>query len=146
MTLVEGSTNTLSAPSPQVLNGTTYVFSSWSDGGAQTHTISANASDDVHGDVHAAGRRHGLLRHRPRRLPGCLLAPGRGARARRRPTPRGNGRTGSYLNTPTLGVAGALTGDSNTAVAFNGTNEYVQRALRRSPQPGLLHGRGVGVS
>ena len=54
-------------------------------------------------------------------------------RGRPRPTPRGNGRTGSYLNTPTLGVAGALTGDSNTAVAYNGTNEYVQRALRGSP-------------
>ena len=42
-TVIRGSTNTVSAPSPQVLNGTTYVFSSWSDGGAQTHTISANA-------------------------------------------------------------------------------------------------------
>ena len=38
----------------------------------------------------------------------------------------GNGRSGSYLNTPTLGVTGALTGDSNTAVSYNGTNEYVQ--------------------
>jgi hypothetical protein len=37
----------------------------------------------------------------------------------------GNNRSGSYLNTPTLGVAGALSGDSNTAVGFNGTNEYV---------------------
>ena len=38
----------------------------------------------------------------------------------------GANRTGSYLNTPTLGVGGALTGDSNTAGAFNGTDEYVQ--------------------
>ena len=38
----------------------------------------------------------------------------------------GNGRAGSYLNAPTLGQPGALSGDANTAVAFNGTNEYVQ--------------------
>ena len=31
---------------------------------------------------------------------------------------------GSYLNGPTLGVAGALVGDTNTAVAFDGVNEY----------------------
>ena len=37
----------------------------------------------------------------------------------------GANRTGSYLNTPTLGVPGALAGDTNTPVGFNGTNEYV---------------------
>ena len=37
----------------------------------------------------------------------------------------GNNRTGSYLNTPSLGAPGALTGDSNTAVSFNGVDEYV---------------------
>ncbi len=31
---------------------------------------------------------------------------------------------GTYVATPTLGAAGAITGDSNTAVTFNGTNEY----------------------
>lgn len=36
----------------------------------------------------------------------------------------GNGRDMTYQNTPTLGVAGALTGDSDTAVTFNGTDEY----------------------
>ena len=33
----------------------------------------------------------------------------------------GNNRTGTYLNTPTLSQTGALTADTNTAVAFNGT-------------------------
>jgi Concanavalin A-like lectin/glucanases superfamily len=33
--------------------------------------------------------------------------------------------TGTYTNTPTLGQAGALTGDTTTSVSFNGTNEYV---------------------
>lgn len=33
---------------------------------------------------------------------------------------------GEYVNAPTLAVAGAITGDANTAVTFDGTNDYVQ--------------------
>ena len=40
-TVIRGSTNTVSAPSPQSLGGTTYTFLSWSDGGAATHVITA---------------------------------------------------------------------------------------------------------
>jgi glucose/arabinose dehydrogenase/PKD repeat protein len=40
-TVIVGSNNSISAPSPQTLAGTTYNFSSWSDGGAQTHNIVA---------------------------------------------------------------------------------------------------------
>jgi RHS repeat-associated protein len=36
----------------------------------------------------------------------------------------GNGNTGTYKNGPTLGAAGGLAGDSDTAVSFNGTNQY----------------------
>src|SRR5678816_1704676 len=43
-TVIVGSTNSISAPSPQTLGGTTYQFTSWSDGGAQTHNIVAPAS------------------------------------------------------------------------------------------------------
>ena len=43
-TVIEGSANSVSAPSPQTLGGTTYQFVSWSDGGAQTHIVVANAS------------------------------------------------------------------------------------------------------
>ena len=43
-TVIRGSTNTVSAPSPQQLGGQSYAFQSWSDGGAQFHTIVANAS------------------------------------------------------------------------------------------------------
>jgi len=32
---------------------------------------------------------------------------------------------GTYVGSPTLGVAGLLTGDSDTAVSFNGTGQYV---------------------
>jgi glucose/arabinose dehydrogenase len=40
-TVIMGSTNSISAPD-QTLKGVTYQFSSWSDGGAQTHNITAN--------------------------------------------------------------------------------------------------------
>jgi hypothetical protein len=43
-TVIVGSSNSLSATTPQVLDGTTYEFSSWSDGGAQTHNVTAPAS------------------------------------------------------------------------------------------------------
>ncbi len=41
--MIEGSQNTLGAPSPQTLAGKTYDFGSWSDGGLATHTITAPA-------------------------------------------------------------------------------------------------------
>jgi glucose/arabinose dehydrogenase len=43
-TVIEGSTNTISAPAMQTLGGTSYSFSSWSDGGAPTHQITPTAT------------------------------------------------------------------------------------------------------
>lgn len=43
-TAIMGSALSLSAPSPQASGGTTYEFSNWSDGGAQTHNIVASTS------------------------------------------------------------------------------------------------------
>jgi PKD repeat protein/glucose/arabinose dehydrogenase len=40
-TVIQGSTNSVSAPSPQSLGGLTYTYASWSDGGAQSHVITA---------------------------------------------------------------------------------------------------------
>ena len=37
--VIVGSTHTISAPSPQNKGKKSYNFASWSDGGAQTHTI-----------------------------------------------------------------------------------------------------------
>ena len=42
-TAILGSTLSVSAPSPQAIGGTVYEFVGWSDGGAQTHTLVANA-------------------------------------------------------------------------------------------------------
>jgi glucose/arabinose dehydrogenase len=43
VTVVVGSANSVSAPSPQTFNRSTYYFTSWSDGGPQSHTITAPA-------------------------------------------------------------------------------------------------------
>jgi glucose/arabinose dehydrogenase/PKD repeat protein len=43
LTVVVGSANSVSAPSPQQFNKSTYNFVSWSDGGPQSHTITAPA-------------------------------------------------------------------------------------------------------
>jgi hypothetical protein len=43
-TVIVGSRNTISAVSPQTKARKSYVFSSWSDGGAQTHSITAPAT------------------------------------------------------------------------------------------------------
>ena len=43
-TVIQNSQNTISAGTPQTLGGTTYDFSSWSDGGAATHVVTAPKS------------------------------------------------------------------------------------------------------
>jgi hypothetical protein len=43
VTAVVGSANSVSAPSPQQFNKSTYNLISWSDGGPQSHTITAPA-------------------------------------------------------------------------------------------------------
>ena len=39
--VILGSRNAVTAPTPVTLGGSTYVFSSWSDGGARTHDVTA---------------------------------------------------------------------------------------------------------
>lgn len=46
----------------------------------------------------------------------------------------GNGRSASYVNSPTLGVAGD-SGDGDTAVKLNGSTQYAQRAYDASLNP-----------
>ena len=52
-TFISGSTISLSAPTPQVLDDTTYHFSSWSDGAAQTHSIVASPSPTTYTATYA---------------------------------------------------------------------------------------------
>jgi glucose/arabinose dehydrogenase/PKD repeat protein len=48
VTVVVGSANSVSAPSPQQFNKSTYFFTSWSDGGPQSHTIIAPAANTTY--------------------------------------------------------------------------------------------------
>jgi glucose/arabinose dehydrogenase len=48
LTVVVGSANSVSAPSPQKFNKSTYFFTSWSDGGPQSHTITAPAGNTTY--------------------------------------------------------------------------------------------------
>jgi len=43
-TVIQGSSNTVSAVTPQTLGGISYAFSAWSDGGGQSHVITAPAT------------------------------------------------------------------------------------------------------
>jgi hypothetical protein len=43
--------------------------------------------------------------------------------------------TGAFVHQPTLGATGALTGDSDTAVTFNGTNQYAQVPYQSALNP-----------
>jgi Ca2+-binding RTX toxin-like protein len=54
-TAIVGSKNTISAPSPQTLGGTSYQFSTWSDGGAQTHDVTAGATASTYTAVFESG-------------------------------------------------------------------------------------------
>jgi glucose/arabinose dehydrogenase len=52
VTVVVGSANSVSAPSPQQFNKSTYNWVSWSDGGAQSHTITAPAVNTTYTAVY----------------------------------------------------------------------------------------------
>jgi glucose/arabinose dehydrogenase len=53
-TVIVGSTNSVSAASPQTLGGTSYSFSSWSDGGGETHNLVAPSAAATYTATYAA--------------------------------------------------------------------------------------------
>jgi PKD repeat protein len=55
-TVIIGSVNSISAPSPQTLGSTSYTFSSWSDGGAQSHDITAPAAPATYLATYTTGQ------------------------------------------------------------------------------------------
>ncbi|HEY6561832.1 MAG TPA: PQQ-dependent sugar dehydrogenase [Polyangiaceae bacterium] len=57
---VVGVTRTLGVVSPQTLAGTSYSFSSWSDGGASSHAISTPATNTAYTATFTAGSSGGL--------------------------------------------------------------------------------------
>jgi glucose/arabinose dehydrogenase len=53
-TVIVGSSNSISAPSPQTKGLSVYVFTAWSDGGARTHNIVAGATPVTYTATYAA--------------------------------------------------------------------------------------------
>jgi glucose/arabinose dehydrogenase/PKD repeat protein len=60
-TVIIGSNNSVSAPSPQSLGGTTYGFTSWSDGGAQSHNFVAGPDPATYTATYTALGTSGLV-------------------------------------------------------------------------------------
>ena len=48
VTGVVGIIRSISAPTPQTLNGTSYIFQAWSDGGARSHEIDTPSRDTTY--------------------------------------------------------------------------------------------------
>jgi glucose/arabinose dehydrogenase len=63
-TLIKGSNNSITAPSPQTRGGYRFTFSSWSDGGARTHNVTASSTRTIQANF-ARKPIPSLSRHRP---------------------------------------------------------------------------------
>ena len=111
-TVIIGSTNTVSAVSPQSLGPSTYSFASWSDGGAQTHTITAPGdADDLHGDLHRRARRPSSL------VAAYSFDAGSGTTLA---DVSGRGHNGTIA-----GAAWSTAGRNGGALSFDGVNDMV---------------------
>ena len=69
-TVIQGSTNTITAPSPQTVGSSTYSWVSWSDGGARTHNVTASANRTYKATYQASGG--AALALAKKRLTRCL--------------------------------------------------------------------------
>jgi glucose/arabinose dehydrogenase len=135
MAVIEGGTVSVSAPSPQVLTGTTYTFASWSDGREATHDVTLAASltltatytsppppvtsyrDTVVGDGPIAYWRLG-------ETAGVVASDTIGT------------RSGWYGGTSQRGIAGAIAGDPDGAVSLDGASGYVGVPSSNAPRLG----------
>ncbi|MDX6411532.1 MAG: hypothetical protein QOE91_1048, partial [Gaiellaceae bacterium] len=113
-TVIVGSANSVSAPN-QALNGTNYAFTSWSDGGPQTHTIVAPATATTYTATFSAsgGVPAGLV---------AAYAFNEGANTTTLDS-SGNGNTGTIT-----GAAWTTAGKFGSALSFNGSNSWVTAA------------------
>ena len=119
-TVIKGSTNSITAVAPQTLGGQTYMLQQWSDGGAASHDIIASADMSFTATYAAASSyAQTVLADAPvaywrlGEASGTTVADSAGT------------NVGTYVGAPTLSVSGALTGDSNTAVAIDGVNDAI---------------------
>ncbi|MDX6582316.1 MAG: hypothetical protein QOI10_1500 [Solirubrobacterales bacterium] len=65
-TLIKGSANTITAPSPQTIGRYRYTFRSWADGGARTHTVTVGSTKTIRANFDRV-RTSGTAKHRHHR-------------------------------------------------------------------------------
>jgi glucose/arabinose dehydrogenase len=121
-TVIQGSNNSLSAPSPQSLAGQAYAFQSWSDGGQATHNVTASAAASytaTYTPTATVSYAQTVLQDAP--VAYWRLGEASGTAA----ADSAGANTGTYNGSPTLGIPGALTGDANTAMTVDGVNDSV---------------------
>lgn len=126
-TWVVNSQVQLNAPTTQSLGGTSYTFTGWSDGGVATHTVKAPATNTTYTANYGSGACTNAYA-------ASVLATSPWAYWRLGETSGGlaadtsvNSRPGLYVGGVGLAKAGALTGDANTAVSFDGNDDDVVR-------------------
>ncbi len=111
-TVILGSTNTISGTTPQTLNGTAYTFVSWSDAGAQSHNVVANAPT-----TYTATYEAGVIPEPPGLVAAWSFNAGSGTSAA---DVTGSGRTGTIS-----GAAWTPLGKYGNALSFDGVNDWV---------------------
>jgi glucose/arabinose dehydrogenase len=111
-TVIVGSTNSLSASTPQVLNGTSYSFVGWSDGGAQSHSIVASSAT-----TYTATYEAGVVTEPPSLVAAWSFNAVSGTTA---VDVTGNGRTGTVS-----GATWTTQGKYGNALSFDGVNDWV---------------------
>jgi glucose/arabinose dehydrogenase len=117
----------LNAPLTQTVNGTTYTFGSWSDGGAATHVLNVPASNTTYtatysGTCTPTTYASAVSADSPSYF--WRLGETTGTAAA---DSSGSNRPGTYVNGVVLNQAGALVGDTNRAVTLDGTNDRIGR-------------------
>ncbi|MEU1385856.1 MULTISPECIES: LamG-like jellyroll fold domain-containing protein [unclassified Nonomuraea] len=110
-TVIVGSHNSVSAPSPQSSGGSSYTLTSWSDGGAATHNVTAPATAATY-----------TATYQQSQVPdGLVAAYGMDAGAGTAVADAsGKGNNGTAANT-----TWSLTGRYGQALSFDGTSSWV---------------------
>ena len=109
-TVIVGSRNSISAPSPQALGANAYQFTSWSDGGAASHNLTVPATATTYTATYSVAQNQGLVA-------AYGFEEGTGASTA---DSSGFGNTGALTDT-----AWNATGRYGKALTFNGTSSSV---------------------
>jgi hypothetical protein len=146
LTAIEGSTLTLSAPETAILDGRTYAWEAWSDGGERVHTLTAGGPVDEYTAVYSTDEPP--PGEEPRKEPPRDEPPALGAPPVTQPPTPEPPRTRLLVHPPKRDAgrqAGFAFGGSETATSFYCRLDRAEYRPCRSPRAyaGLAPGRHV---